>query len=187
MEEVIVNEIDADIDAPENRIYEIGYLMVPSIEEKDVAMEVGNLKAVIDAKGATTIAEEFPKLITLAYEMTKVINNKNVHFNTGYFGWIKFEASPSMAESLGEELKRYTKLIRFLLIKTVRENTLAGKRPFGTRGSGSVRKYEHKKESEAVTPMDKEEIDREIDALVADEPAEVKVEDVVVPKEESIL
>ncbi len=171
--------------APENRVYELGYLMVPQVEEKDLPMEVGDLKGVIDAKGATTISEEFPKLINLAYEMTKVLNNKNVHFSNGYFGWIKFEASPDQVILLGEELKKYQKIIRFLLVKTVKENTLAGKRPFGGR-SDMRRKPQVKKEGEEAQPINKEEIDREIDALVGDEVAGESSE-VVVSAKDSII
>ncbi len=152
----------------EGRVYELGYLMVPSIEEKDLAAEVGNLKSQIDATGATTISEEYPKPITLAYEMTKVISNKNTYFTNGYFGWMKFECDPAQAVKLGEELKRHEKLIRFLLIKTVRENTMASKRPFNARQDSKRRPG--KKDDEPKVEINKEEIDREIDALVGDEP-----------------
>jgi len=55
--------------------------------------------------------------------------------------------------------------VRFLILKTVRENTIATKR--FVRGEGYNRKSKLKNtENETVVPINKEEIDKEIDALV---------------------
>jgi ribosomal protein S6 len=161
--------------APESRIYELGYLMVPTIEEKDVATEVGALKEVIDATGAVTISEEFPKLIDLAYEMTRVISNKNEHFVTGYFGWVKFEVDPSNVASIDLTLKRNEKLIRYILVKTVRENTLSPKKNFSRT---ETKKRGSRKDTEEGAVISNEEIDKQIDALVGDEVATVATEGV---------
>jgi hypothetical protein len=56
-------------------------------------------------------------------------------------------------------------LIRFLLIKTVRENTMASKRFVR---EGGYRKQKPKTSSkESVEPINKEEIDKEIEAMVS--------------------
>jgi len=167
-----------DTNKADNRIYELGYIMLPLIEEKNLAEEVGNLKAMIDGLGAQSISEEFPRLIELAYEMTKVIENKNNHFNTGYFGWMKFELDPSMIGELEAKLKHNEKFVRFLLIKTVRENTMSPKKSF-SRVSEMKKRNMTKPEGEVAPVINKEEIDKQIDALVSDE--------VVAEKEESII
>ncbi len=157
-----------DIETKENRIYELGYLFVPSIAEESVAGEATALKDLILSFGALPISEEYPKLINLAYEMETVVNNKKEHFETGYFGWFKFELDPEKVSSLEAKLKLSPKLIRFLLVKTVRENTMAGKRSFGSRDF--KRRTEVKRDPTAApVEINKEEIDREIDALVSDE------------------
>ena len=57
-------------------------------------------------------------------------------------------------------------LIRFLILKTVKENTIFAKK--FTHGETYKKPLSKKnKEDEVVTPIDKEEIDKEIDALVS--------------------
>ena len=64
----------------------------------------------------------------LAYEMTRVVNNINVRFNEGYFGWIKFELDGDKVKDLEKGLKLDEEVIRYLVVKTVRENTVYTKR-----------------------------------------------------------
>jgi ribosomal protein S6 len=79
------------------------------------------------------IAEESPYLREIAYEMCKVINNKNHYFNEGYFGWVKFEIDPSTVPALHAELELDPNIIRSLITVTVRENTVYTKRPAGLK------------------------------------------------------
>jgi hypothetical protein len=56
--------------------------------------------------------------------------------------------------------------IRFLILKTVKENTIAAKR--FVRSDTLHKKFKAKTEdTENATPINKEEIDKEIDALIA--------------------
>lgn len=64
----------------------------------------------------------------LAYEMIRVVNNVNVRFNEGYFGWIKFELSGDKVKELEKGLKLDEEVVRFMVVKTVRENTVYTKR-----------------------------------------------------------
>lgn len=156
-----VEEVDAKMG-----IYEVGYLLVSTIPEEGVGEEVTKLKDTLSENGASFISEEFPKLIDLAYEMTRSIENKKQKFNNGYFGWIKFEASSSQAKTIKEILDKDERLIRFILIKTVRENTMSIKRSYGKQ-DGSKRKVVTKVTKEEPVSIDEETIDKEIDALVS--------------------
>ncbi len=152
----------------EGNVYELGFLLVPSITEEKLAESFGSLKSVLASKSAVEVAEEFPKLINLAYTMEKTINNKIERFKDGYFGWVKFEMNPSEAADLEYKLRLRDDVIRHMLVRTVRENTVASKRPFAgaRRRTG---KDENGKEKDPNAPeMSKEEIDREIEALVVD-------------------
>ncbi|MEI8130721.1 MAG: 30S ribosomal protein S6 [bacterium] len=151
----------------ENGVYELGFLLVPDITEEKLPEVFGTLKDSILARGAVAISEEFPKHIPLAYTMEKTINNKIERFNNGYFGWIKFELEGLKVAELEASLRLRTDVIRHLLVSTVRENTIASKRGFGVRRRT---KDESGKES-AAPEMSKEEIDREIEALVDDKAA----------------
>jgi hypothetical protein len=64
----------------------------------------------------------------LAYEMIRVVNNVNVRFNEGYFGWVKFELEASKIAEFEAPIKLDSQVVRFLVVKTVRENTIFTKR-----------------------------------------------------------
>jgi len=149
----------------DNGVYEIGFILSPNITEEKLPEAFGALKNVLSEKGAVTISEEFPKLMTLAYTMEKTINNKIERFTEGYFGWIKFELPAEVVAPLEGVLRLREDLVRYLLISTVRENTVASKRIPSVRrrvgGKDDISK-------EAAPEMSKEQIDREIEALVDD-------------------
>ncbi len=163
-QEVVNTTINTKEDGFE--VYELGYLLVPTIAEEDLPMHYGNLREVITSSGASVISDEMPKMMTLAYPMQKVISNIRNKFTTAYFGWIKFTMEKSSMIQLKKKLDLDPNLVRFLIIKTVKENTIASKR--FTRDD-SRRTFGARKTTEEVpaTPIDKETIDKEIDALVA--------------------
>jgi hypothetical protein len=98
--------------------------------------------------------------------MEKTINNKIERFREGYFGWVKFEMTGDAVTTLEKELRARPDVIRFLLIKTVRENTIAAK-----RGLGARRRPKSTDSKESAPLLSKEEIDREIEALVDEKAA----------------
>src|SRR3989338_5916240 len=120
-------------DAVSGNVYEFGYLLVGSLVDSDVPAKVGSLKDFFESKGAKFIAEEFPRHINLAYEMAKSVENKKSWYKEGYFGWMKFELDPAIANEITPELRRDNLILRFLMIRTVRESTIAGRRGL-TRG-----------------------------------------------------
>ncbi len=149
-----------------NRVYEFSVLLVPTLEESNIPGVFGDIKSLFESKGAVFISEEMPKLIELAYEMPRTIENKKTWFENAYFGWVKFEIDPSVLSELKEVFARNEQIIRFMTLKTVRENTIASKRiPY-------VRKRDVKTKEDG-TPEEKVEIneaqvDAEIDALVTE-------------------
>jgi hypothetical protein len=114
-----------------------------------------------------TISDEMPKMIPLAYSMTKIISNIHKKFNNAYFGWIKFTMDSEKVLELKKKLDLDSNLIRFLILKTVKENTIASKR--FVRGDMAHRKPKTEKtaDDEVVVPINKEEIDKEIDAMIS--------------------
>lgn len=116
--------------APEPRVYELGYLVMPSVDEGDLTSQRDALVALITRFNGIVIDEGQPVLIDLAYEMEKLINNKKHTFSQAYFGWIKFDVSPTEVEALTKETEAVETLLRSILVKTVRENTLTSDQPF---------------------------------------------------------
>lgn len=148
----------------QGKIYEVSYLLVPSISEENLGAEVSTLKDSLLNFGVIMISDEYPKMIDLAYEMCRSISNKNVRFTQGYFGWFKFEASPEKVSLINEMFDKNEKIIRYLLIKTVRENTMFQKRVY--KPENSRRRIVNKTEESG--PINEEVIDKEIDALVVE-------------------
>jgi ribosomal protein S6 len=144
----------------ENRIYEASFLLVPFLSEEDLANQVTAIKSNLESLGAISISEDYPKLINLAYTMDRVISNKRQKFNSAFFGWVKFEANPDALKQIKEWFERNENVIRFLTVKTVRENTMSSiKFARKTRKPGATK-------TEAPVEINKEEIDKQIEALV---------------------
>ena len=144
----------------------MGYLLVPTIPEADVPVQYGNLKELVASLKGVVISDEMPKMISLAYLMVKTVANARHKFKTAYFGWIKFTMATDAVLELKKKLDLDPNFIRFLILKTVKENTIAAKR--------FVRGEIHRKSrvlrdenNETVVLINKEEIDKEIDAMVA--------------------
>ncbi len=149
-----------------NRVYELGYLLIPTLEEGNVPAVAGDLKDLITSsfKGEV-ISDDMPKSISLAYTMLKVTNNVRSKYDTAYFGWVKFTMDSDKIVELKKKLDLDPNMVRFLILKTVKENTIATKR--FTPGRGLQRTFVPKKADEPTGPINKEEVDKEIDALIA--------------------
>ncbi|HEY4511898.1 MAG TPA: 30S ribosomal protein S6 [Candidatus Paceibacterota bacterium] len=145
------------------KVYEVGYLLVSSIPEEKVAGEVETLKSIIGKKGGTFIAEESPKLHSLAYSMKKAVSGVRSTYNEAYFGWLKFELETAALGDIKKALDEHEKVLRYLLIITVRENTTLSQKV------ASVKPVKNDKEE--VVPkkeMSEEEMDKTINELVVE-------------------
>ncbi len=158
----VVADPSLDTDT-KSSIYEVGYIMVPSIPEENLGGEVSSFKDSLADMGATFISDEYPKMLELAYEMSRSIQNKKQKFSYGYFGWVKFECSTHAGKIIKDALDKNEKLVRYLMIKTVRESTMSSKRPYGNK-DGYKRRSSPK--AEDSLPINEETIDKEIEALV---------------------
>lgn len=107
----------------EPRIYEVGYHILPIVGESDLDAEVNHIRGAITKAGGELIKEGTPRLMDLAYPMSKVIDNKRNEFTKGYFGWVKFELTPNKVADIKKHLDNQRTILRFILITTVREDT----------------------------------------------------------------
>ena len=106
-------------------IYEVGYNIVPTLDATTLKARVDAIRALVTADGGAVIEEGEAKKIDLAYEMVHVADNKRAKYTSAYFGWVKFEASPAYAKAIALAMKADKEVIRFLIVKTVREDTMA--------------------------------------------------------------
>ncbi|TSC68062.1 MAG: Uncharacterized protein G01um101472_179 [Parcubacteria group bacterium Gr01-1014_72] len=157
------------VDPGEVRVYEIGYHLLSSIPEERVPAEVGAVKEILEKTNALLLAEEFPKLRQLTYMIRKRIADKYQRFTSAYFGWVKFECDAAAAQGIKEALAKLTSMLRFIIVKTVRESTLSTPRfaPFG-RAEARVPRHEAKKSETSKVPISEAEIDKKLAELIAE-------------------
>jgi ribosomal protein S6 len=153
----------------DDKVYELGYHLLPTLSEGDVSVEVAALKALIEKRGGTIIADEAPKLTDLSYTMTKAQSGKISKFTTAHFGWVKFEMTPAQAMEIKTELESHQQVLRYLLIATVRESTMAPRRMVaGVREVTPTTTLRKLVKEEAQVPVSEAELDKTIEELVGE-------------------
>jgi ribosomal protein S6 len=150
-------------------VYEVSYLLLPSLALEQVPAKAEALKSFLTSVGGAVISDENPILIDLAYPMTKIVSTVRHKETRGYFGWIKFEVSKEGIEKVKKALDANDEILRYLIIRTVRENTLLN-------GKMKLQKEESRREEEEVQVDEEvpevakdivpEELDKSIDDLV---------------------
>lgn len=150
-------------DTKDSKVYELGFLVVPDVSEENLPESVSNIKALIEDKSGVFIAEEYPKLRPLFYEMSRKVDTKKHTYKQAYFGWFKFEIEPENLKEIEVELKANKNILRFIVIKTVRENTMFSHKVFAKKET----KATYKKKDDTKKPeASQEEIDKSIEDLV---------------------
>src|SRR3989344_390985 len=149
-------------DAQITRMYEVGYLILPSVPEENIPEKVSNIKNLVTKDGGKILSEGYPEMRELAYEMTKNVNAKNEHFESAYFGWMKFECTPSVFLEMKKSLDLMVDVLRYILIKAGKEVPVVVK---SALREGGEKAEAHKGEDATTTTA---EIDKSIDELVAE-------------------
>ncbi|MBX4200176.1 30S ribosomal protein S6 [Candidatus Parcubacteria bacterium] len=104
-------------------VYELGYLVLPSIPEDSLPNVVSNIKSVLKKAGVNEIAGEDPMHIDLAYTMSKTVGARKYVANDAYLGWVKFDTTPDKISSVKDSVEKIEEILRFLIIKTPRETS----------------------------------------------------------------
>ena len=157
-------EITVEEVAKEREVYEVGFHIVPIVAESDIGIRVTAIRDAIESAGGSMIADEYPRFMDLAYPMVKVAANKRATHHTAYFGWMKFEVEPKGAKAIEEKLKLDDQILRFIFVKTVRENTMVPKKVLQQKSRDESTKEEVKEEEKPV--MTEAELDKTIEDLV---------------------
>ena len=148
-------------------VYEVGYTLLPSLAIEQVPAKVEELKEALQKAGGEVISLENPTLVDLAYPMTKVIQTVRYKCQTGYFGWMKFEMDKDGIKEVKKNFDSDENILRYLLVKTVRENTLLHGKMLFKEGDEEKKIEFSNVEPELTLPESTpEEIDKSIDDLV---------------------
>lgn len=173
------------IELREPRVYELSFLLMPTVAEDEVAGHLEAIKKIVTDNGGLPIADGEVDFIDLAYEMRISVDNVWQKFNQAYFTWMKFDITPEKVAVLNELLSDYDTIIRYLLIKSDRDADIA--RPRLLPSQKATREDEIAEEQEASSddadtsgdveeaqPVNEDELDKHIDEMVdgADDQAE---------------
>ncbi len=134
----------------ENQVYEIGYLLLPSLAEDKAGEVVEAIKGLVSKHGGTEIDGEAPFKQDLAYTMTKTVGASRYVVNEAYVGWLKFELEPSKALDLKLEVDNLPEVLRMLLIKAPRETTFT----FAKARAKAIEKAEAENPKEESTTVE---------------------------------
>ncbi|MGB8815816.1 MAG: 30S ribosomal protein S6 [Minisyncoccia bacterium] len=170
--EIIAKKID-------EKVYEVGYHLISSIAEENVPGEVEKIKEILAKENSVIISEENPKLRPLTYTIKKAFGGTYKKFDKAYFGFIKFALTEGGdITKIDSFMKSNESVLRYLVIKTVRENTMfypkslsfvAKEVKFKLEKSEKAEKAEKaEKEKTEVKPASVEDIDKSIDDLVSE-------------------
>lgn len=143
----------------ESTVYELGYLILPSVPEDKVSGIVASIKEAISQEGGQEIDSESPFKYPLAYEMSKNIGSSHYVISDAYLGWIKFEAEPARVLAIKAKVEKIAEIVRFLLIKATRQTTFT----FAKARAVTLAKAEKEKEAKNAS-VDSNELE---DVLLA--------------------
>lgn len=138
-------------------IYELGYILLPNIDEAEAAQQGAEIREIISQNKAEFVADELPKMIGLSFEMMKTIDSKKNSFSKGYFGWIKFSLEKGLLEDIKKELDKRPIILRYIIVRTVRESTIYHPK---------ISRPRRTETGEVTKEISEEEIDKSIEALI---------------------
>ena len=156
----------------ENTVYEIGYLVLPSIPEDSLSGVVSSIQEVVKGAGGVEVDGESPIKKNLAYEMSKTVGSSKYVVKEAYVGWIKFETTPEAIGEVKLALEKIEELLRFIIVKAPRETFFT----FAKSGDESL----DEESSEDASSEDQDDQVDDAEDAVDEEDLAVEDEDVAV-------
>ncbi len=102
-------------------VYELSFLILPSIPEDKLSDVVNSIRKVVTKEGGKEIDTEAPFKQALAYSMSKTVGASHYVLTDAYLGWIKFEVEPANVLAIKAGVEKIEEILRFLLVKAPRE------------------------------------------------------------------
>lgn len=150
---------NADQDKDEGQLYELAYILDPGLSEERLVEQAGKITRAVEKHGGNVTLADNPKMRQLAYTIERAAGGKRRKFDRGYFGWVKFTASPSTVANIDAEAKLMSEVIRHMLIHTVKSASafVARRRP-SAEALGEAKTEERPTEAQ---------LDQQVEELIA--------------------
>ncbi len=150
-------------------IYEVGFHVVPTLDEAGVAAVVEALKNEVSKNDSEMISEQAPARMRLAYTLDIATTGKHEKYDEAYFGMLKFGTERENIAGLEAWLRGNKQILRYLLVETVRENIMGAPRRV-TFASDRLEGETIKKpaaQPEKGGEVSEADLDKSLDALVS--------------------
>ena len=115
--------VNSTNETKEATVYELGFLILPSIPEDKLSKVTDTVRKIISKGGGIELDAEEPFKEPLAYSMSKTVGASRYVVSDAYLGWIKFEVDRAGISMIKSEVEKIDEILRFLLIKAPRETT----------------------------------------------------------------
>lgn len=136
------------------QIYELCYLILPSVAEDAILGTVEKIKSLI----TNELGGEIPFKHPLAYSISKTVGSKKYIVDEAYIGWIKFESEPAKIGEFEAGLKKISEILRFLVVKAPRKTEFT----FALAKAAIAAKIAAEKEKESASAISSGETMEEI-------------------------
>src|SRR6266404_450396 len=107
-------------------VYEIGYHLVPTLAEEQLASEVAKIRSTLG--NAEIIKDEAPRKINFAYMIERAGAGRREKYTEGYFGFIKFATDKENIPAVEQALRAERSVLRHLLVETMRDEAVPARR-----------------------------------------------------------
>ncbi len=151
-------------------LYEIGFHVVPTVEESKVVDVVNALKAEIAKIGGEQVGEQAPQKMVLSYVIERATSGKREKYTESYFGWLRFVVEErSGISAIETHLRADKNILRYLFIQTLPEEAVAPRRAVfsSNRLEGETIKKPTAAPEAPVAEISEEDLNKSIDALVS--------------------
>jgi len=132
----------------EHILYECAYILDGKLTDEKAVEVAASLRGIVEKKNSILVEETQPKSRKLAYTIEKN--------SAGFFGWIKFLAQSSDIIDIEKEIKRISEVIRFLIVRSFREELMEQR-------TKTRKKVVTEEEKERI-----EEIDKKLETILGD-------------------
>lgn len=117
-EEVLSDELEESGSEP--RVYELGFHLDPELPTEEVKKAYQEIKKFIEELG-TVVAEGEPEKIQLAYTISRQETAGRRDFDSAFFSWIAYEASPLNHDDILISANADKRIIRFIDLLTTKD------------------------------------------------------------------
>ncbi|MCR4333776.1 MAG: 30S ribosomal protein S6 [Patescibacteria group bacterium] len=115
-EEVLAGESIEEVGS-DPRVYELGFHLDPELASEEVKKAYQEIRAFIETLG-TIVAEGDPEKIQLAYTISRQDTAGRRDFDSAYFAWIVYEATPANHAEILTSADVDKRIIRFIDLLT---------------------------------------------------------------------